>query len=646
MPPGLNTSSLQKVPLAFEVKGLKKRYKTKEALKGVSLSVPQGSLFGIIGPDGAGKSTLLKIIAGILTYDAGEVIVLSKRIVNEKTAEAIKSSISFMPQGLGTSLYKELSVEENLDFFAKLRLIPPSVLKERKDELLEITGLKPFVKRKAGQLSGGMKQKLALICSLLHEPRLLILDEPTTGVDPISREELWSLLASLVAEKGITVVVSTAYLEEAERFEKVALLHQGELMAQGGPEELKKKITGSCFLIQAENTIEILKFLAKEGLRPFPYVGGLRVFVPGERLTWFLDSMKALKASVENISCELEDLVFSLSSTDTGLTFDMTLSSSKGLLKTQEVAILARDLCKEFDGFLAVNQVNLEVRRGEIFGLLGPNGAGKTTLIRMLCGLLPPSRGEGYVAGYDMARAPYEIKEHIGYVSQAFSLYLDLKVEENLSLMAGIYGVMGKRKSRRINELLALTGLSPYKRERATALPLGLRQRLALACALVHEPEIVFLDEPTSGMDVAGRQVFWALLLRLSRETGLTCLVTTHYLAEAEYCDRLALMHQGKIIAQGPPKKLKDHVAKILGRPYILTTRDTLQAKRALAREMPVVMLGKRLKIFYPSGREDLGAFLKRQGILVDDISPGQVTMDDVFFYYVLNHARYASSKR
>jgi len=623
--------------LAVRLINISKSYRRTKAVKEISLEIPRGVLFGFIGPDGAGKSTLLKIIAGILTYDQGELEVLGQKVRNEREAENVKPRLCFMPQGLGVNLYQELSVEENLDFFGRLRLVPEDELSRRKTELLELTGLLPFRDRRAKHLSGGMKQKLALICSLIHEPELIILDEPTTGVDPLSREDFWTLLAHLVAERGVTALVSTTYLEEAERFDQISLIHEGRCLAKGSPKEILRLARGKAYLVQAKDPLLALKKLSSLGLKPFPFPEGLKVFIPqGLEIEG--------KQDFQEVPVDLQDVVLSLTfeESERGERERIELSELFGPTKIfqDEIVIKARRLTKRFGEFTAVDSVNLEVRRGEIYGLLGPNGAGKTTLIRMLCGLLPPTEGEGLVAGFEMRRAPRQIKEHIGYLSQAFSLYRDLTVTENIWFMGGVYGLPGKIATKRLEKLLLFTGLYPYRHLKAGELPLGLRQRLALACAVVHGPEIVFLDEPTSGVDVAGRQAFWELIFCLSREAGLTCLVTTHYLVEAEHCDRLSLMHQGRVVAEGSPAELKTKLEKTLGAPWIIEVDDPLKALDRLRPKVPASMMGRRIRFFYPGEEEEILSFLKSLGLRPLSFTQGKVTMDDVFIHHIREAGR------
>ncbi|RUM87801.1 MAG: ABC transporter ATP-binding protein [Thermodesulfatator sp.] len=618
--------------VVVEVKGLGKRFGRQKALEEVSLRVPQGVLFGVVGPDGAGKSTLLKIITGLLDFDQGEVYLFGRRRSSERDFEEAKADLCFMPQGLGANLYQELSVEENLHFFGKLRLLDPQALEQRKEELLVLTGLWPFRRRRVKHLSGGMKQKLAFICSVLHQPRLIVLDEPTTGVDPLSREEFWSLLAGLVWRLGVTALVSTTYLEEAERFEQLALMHQGRILLQGTPSELLSQVKGEIYWVQGEDPLDLGEKILNRGWHLFPYAGGFRVFVPREKVKeartfW---SQEALQS--RPIAPSLGDLLLGLSPPEP-LAF-----REKGARapKTLETVVRTEDLTKEFGSFRAVEGVSLEIKAGEIFGLLGPNGAGKTTLIRMLCGLMAPTRGRALVAGYDSRKTPRELRENIGYLSQAFSLYRDLTVQENIRLMAGIYGLSGREARLRLKELLKLTGLEPFQNLRAEDLPLGLRQRLALACALIHRPRIVFLDEPTSGMDILGREIFWNLVFYLSRAQGLTCLVTTHYLAEAEHCDRLALMHRGRIVAYGRPEDLKRELEREAGRPYLISFEDLHEARERLKAERPVMVFGRRLRLFFPGKAEELEAYLRAKGLKALSWEKGEITMEDIFFWHTV----------
>ncbi len=561
---------------AVVIRGLRKRYGRIEALGGLDLEIPKGEIFGLIGPDGAGKSSLLKIIAGVLSHDEGQVIVLSQPLASEEDAEAIKGRLGFMPQGLGLHLYPELTVEENLRFFAELRLVPEKEYYQRRERLLAITRLAPYPDRKVKELSGGMKQKLGLACTLIHQPELIILDEPTTGVDPLSRQELWAIVAELVAERELTAVISTSYLDEASRFHQLALLSGGRIIARGTPEDL-----------------------APEGLE-----------------SWF----------------------FRLAEKHHPVAYLPPVLKGEGEPPSGPV-IEARELVKDFGRFRAVDRVSFSVAAGEVFGLLGPNGAGKTTVVRMLCGLLRPSRGEGRVAGVDMRAPGRHIRQRIGYMSQSFSLYRDLTARENLWLYAGIYGVRNEKEV--MEALVDLCQLKGFEERRTADLPLGVRQRLALACAIVHRPQVVFLDEPTSGVDPPGRKRFWEIIYLLAQELKITVLVTTHYMTEAEYCDRLCLMHEGRIIAEGTPKALKEAVLKRAGRPISLLVSNPLSVLRELrGMGLQATLYGARIRVLAPEEKINALKTFSPRGLL-----PEEITMEDVFVYHILREEGHGMEK-
>ena len=507
-----------------QVANFTKRYRKLTAVNSLDLKVQRGEIHGLIGPDGSGKSTLMKALAGVLAFEGGSIQVFETIVDSEAAAERIKGRIGFMPQGLGQNLYAELSVEENVDFFARLRLVPTPELTRRKARLLEMTHLTQFKTRPMKNLSGGMKQKLGLVCSLIHQPELIILDEPTTGVDPVSRRDFWVILSQLLHEEGTTAIISTAYMDEASRFQRVSLMNNGRLIAQGEPEALLA--------------------LAPEA------------------------------ATLEDVFIEL---VSERHDTQAALP-QGSLVNSSNLGEETGLAILAEDLVRDFDGFRAVDHLSFQVRRGEIFGLLGANGAGKTTAIKMLTGLLKPSSGKGRVAGVDMRSAAQSIKSRIGYMSQAFSLYEDLSALENLKLYGGIYGLYGALLKRRINEIIAFIGLEAHINDLTSTLPMGVRQRLALGCALLHHPQILFLDEPTSGVDPLGRRRFWDILYRLARSDGVTILVTTHYMSEAERCDHLVLMYAGRNVADASPAEMKAEVRAKAGALLELEVEQPLQA--------------------------------------------------------------------
>ena len=533
----------------------------RNALKGISLRLPAGTMTALIGPDGAGKTTMLRTLAGILTPDAGEVSVLGHRLPKE--APALQRRIGYMPQHFG--LYEDLSVQENLTLFADLHGIARNARDGRFADLLTMTALGPFRKRLAGQLSGGMKQKLGLACTLVHPPELLLLDEASVGVDPISRREIWGIIREQVVTHGITILLSTAYMDEAERCDRVIILHEGEILARGRPAEISAPLEGRSFLFELPENLSAAPRALQSAMAGLPGVIDTVIQTNGLRIVMEQPGPPAVPADLVRQGTlkpsppRLEDAFVSLlygrvrrhvipAPRETG--------ASDGT-----VVIEVHDLYRYFGDFPAVKGVSFSVRKGEIFGLLGANGAGKSTTFRMLCGLLPSSSGTLRVAGLDLRKAPAATRARIGYVSQRFSLYTALSVKQNMEFFASAYGLQNQKKKSRIARALEEFELTAYVATNAGDLPLGYKQRLALACALMHEPDIVFLDEPTSGVDPLARREFWTRLNALARE-GTTCLVTTHFLEEAEYCDRLVLMSLGEVLAQGTPSEIKAAVRR------------------------------------------------------------------------------------
>jgi ABC-2 type transport system ATP-binding protein len=526
----------------------------REALRNVSFDIPTGSMTALIGPDGAGKTTLLRLLAGILTPAHGEIRVLARRLPAE--ALALHSEIGYMPQRFG--LYEDLTVEENLTLFADLQGIPHAMRGNRFAELLTMTALGPFRQRRAGQLSGGMKQKLGLSCTLIHPPRLLLLDEASVGVDPISRRELWSIVEQQVKNQRVTVLLSTAYMDEAERCAHVILLHEGELLAQGKPKELAASLQGQAFVLKNIPTgqRDVQSQIARlPGVIDTVIQGdGLRIVMQTSEPPALPENLTAHEMPVP-IPARLEDTFVSLLF-GRSARHPIPLPSHHDRTENEAPVVEVKNLCRYFGGFAAVKNVTFSVRRGEIFGLLGANGAGKSTTFRMLCGLLPASSGTLHVAGVDLRTATASARARIGYVSQKFSLYGSLSVDQNLSFFAASYGLANQRKKDRMAWALDELELNEYSDINAGDLPLGYKQRLALACALMHEPSILFLDEPTSGVDPLARREFWARVNALAAG-GTTCLVTTHFMEEAEYCDQIVLMSLGEILAQGTPAEIK-----------------------------------------------------------------------------------------
>ena len=627
-----------------------KCYKKQVAVQGVDVEIRKGEIYGLIGPDGAGKSSLMKAIAGVLTYDEGTVEVFGTKVDSERAAERVKQRIGFLPQGLGLNLYPDLSVEENIDFFARLRLVPERDLIERKARLLAMTRLDKFRDRAMKNLSGGMKQKLGLICTLIHEPELAILDEPTTGVDPVSRRDFWAILAELLQEKGMTALVSTAYMDEAARFHRLSFLSNGKVLVSGTPAEVQALAPGSMVTFEATPQLEAIARL-KQAYQQVEALGPrLHVFTKdldhAQAMTHIEASLGDIKPDQVQIDDpELEDVFVSLLLRQTENQQVSAIPSAAKRIKNHELAIEARELMRDFGSFRAVDHVSFQVKQGEIFGLLGANGAGKTTVIKMLNGILPPTGGEGWVAGADMKTAGSTIKERIGYMSQAFSLYLDLTVAENIRLFAGIYGLDGKATDQRLQWIVSMAGLKGYESSLTGRLPMGVRQRLALGCALVHQPRVLFLDEPTSGVDPIGRRHFWDILSKLAREEGVAILVTTHYMSEAEHCDHLALMYAGRIVAEGSPADMKGRVEKEAGQLLEVSTDQPGTALRRVMQEgIPgAALFGTKIHLLSHNPSQDevwLRKALTADGVQILSIATRPLSLEDVFVHRVMTLER------
>ena len=635
----------------IRVEGFGKRYGRRVAAQDIGLEVARGEIYGLIGPDGAGKSSLMKAIAGVLSFEAGSIDVLGTRVDSEASAELIKDRLGFMPQGLGLHLYPELSVEENIDFFARLREVSERDLAARKQQLLAMTRLAEFRDRPMKNLSGGMKQKLGLACTLIHEPELIILDEPTTGVDPVSRRDFWGILAALLRERGTTALVSTAYMDEASRFHRVALFYDGRVVASGAPDAIQALAPGSEVRVRVNEQSAALVRLQQEFAQVEALGPWLRVFVPKVGRDAAAEAVRAALAGmpIDEIvpnNPDLEDVFIALlrdralAPAAAETTADAGVSAAPPASAHNGVAIEASNLTRDFDAFRAVDDVSFRVAQGEVFGLLGANGAGKTTVIKMLTGILAPTRGEGHVAGADMRRAGAAIKRRIGYVSQAFSLYTELTVQENILLYAGIYGLTGAEARARAAWVLDMGGLHGHERDAAASLPMGLRQRLALGCALVHRPQVLFLDEPTSGVDPIGRRRFWDILFRLSRAEGVAILITTHYMLEAEHCDRLALLFAGRLVADAAPAELKREVEAEAGTLLEIACSQPLLAMEQLAQAgfRETALFGKHIHLLSPAAERDrarIPPLLAASGIRVDSIAARPLSMEDVFVYRV-----------
>jgi ribosome-dependent ATPase len=495
------------------VRQVRLRYGNVMALDGIDLDIPAGRMVGLIGPDGVGKSSLLSLLAGVRIIQEGTVEVLGGDMASKAHRKQVCPRIAYMPQGLGKNLYPTLSVEENLQFFARLFGHGSAERRQRIDELTQATGLFKFLERPAGKLSGGMKQKLGLCCALIHDPDFLILDEPTTGVDPLARAQFWDLIDRIRADRpGMSVIVATAYMDEAQRFDWLAAIDDGKVLATGTPKELLAR-TGSPNLEEA-----FIRLLPEEKKR-----GHQAVVIP-------------------------------------------PLSDGGA----DDIAIEAEGLTMRFGDFVAVDSVSFRIRRGEIFGFLGSNGCGKSTTMKMLTGLLPASEGRAWLFGHEVNPHDLGTRRRVGYMSQAFSLYSEITVRQNLELHAKLFSVSPEDIPARVDEMVERFGLVDVIDSLPASLPLGIRQRLSLAVAMVHKPELLILDEPTSGVDPVARDAFWRLLIELSRRDRVTVFISTHFMNEAERCDRMSMMHAGKVLDSDVPARLVEkRGAKTLEEAFI-----------------------------------------------------------------------------
>jgi len=548
-----------------------------QALQGINMQIKTGQLTALVGPDGAGKTTFLRLIAGLYKPTAGSLEVLGMDVA--KDPQSVQDRISYMPQKFG--LYEDLSIQENLDLYADLHGVPMNIRNERFARLLKITDLARFTERPAGKLSGGMKQKLGLACTLVRSPELLLLDEPSVGVDPLSRRDLWIIIEQLVREENLSVILSTAYMDEAERCHQVYVMLDGQVLKQGTPDELTVQAQGQTWQVKPSPDMKA-RVLQAHLLDNQHYIADavpkgdvVRFITRAESSTLPTDLLpKGLVA--EQRPAELEDAFMlllheakhtqkmELAQENLALDPSITLieNSDPPQVKTEQnvkqqlekPVIVVKDLVRIFGDFTAVASTSFDVSRGEIFGLLGPNGAGKTTTFRMLCGLLPASSGVLEVAGMNLRTARAQARAKIGYVSQKFALYGNLSVLDNLKFFGGAYGLSGKQLKQQIDKALLQFELKPHAK--SGDLPNGFKQRLSMAAALLHQPEIVFLDEPTSGIDPLARRSFWYTIGELANQ-GMTIIVTTHFMEEAEYCDRIAIQDAGKLLAIGTPQQIR-----------------------------------------------------------------------------------------
>ncbi|MCP5196896.1 MAG: ABC transporter ATP-binding protein [Gammaproteobacteria bacterium] len=543
------------LPAAVEFDGVAKRFGKTEALCGIQGRILAGRLTGLVGPDGAGKTTLMRLMAGLMAPTEGRISVAGLDSVRDSTA--LSDLIGYMPQRFG--LYEDLSVMENLRLYAELRGLERRIHRDTFERLLEFTRLGPFTARLAGQLSGGMKQKLGLACALMATPKVLLLDEPGVGVDPVSRQDLWRMVQALT-DAGMAVVWATAYLDEAERCAAVLLLNAGVLKFDGAPDELTARLQDRSFKLL--NHRRDRRELLSEAL-DLPSVcdgviqgSAVRIVLRSASQRDAIETFAAQAgADFRPVAPRFEDAFVDLLGGGPGGVSALAQQMAPVALDA-DVVVECRHLTRRFGAFTATDQVSFQVRKGEIFGLLGPNGAGKSTTFKMLCGLLRPTAGEARVVGLDLRTASSQAKRQLGYMAQKFSLYGLLSVQQNLEFSAGVYGLEGALKRERIAEMVQTFQLEKRLQSAPDELPLGYKQRLALACALMHRPPVLFLDEPTSGVDPITRREFWTHINGLVRK-GVTVLVTTHFMDEAEYCDRVALMYRAKLIALDTPDALK-----------------------------------------------------------------------------------------
>lgn len=530
------------------------------AVSRLNTRIQRGGVTGLVGPDGAGKTTLLRMLAGLLRPDSGSLRVAGRDPLTQP--DELHAILGYMPQKFG--LYEDLTVQENLSLYAELRGIPPDKQPAIFEQLLTFTDLTHFTGRLAGKLSGGMKQKLGLACTLVGQPHVLLLDEPGVGVDPLSRRELWRMVHEL-AEQGMLILWSTSYLDEAEQCREILLMNEGRLLYGGPPQQLTQRMAGRSVLLhgrQHSNRQLLQKVIHSSYVSDAVLQGKyVRLILrQNVELNALLTQLQLPDAEVMQAQPRFEDAFIDLLGGGPEHESGLSRLLPQIAINRDETVIEACQLTKKFNHFAAADCVNFQVKRGEIYGLLGPNGAGKSTTFKMMCGLLAPTSGQALVLGSDLKTGSVLTRQRLGYMAQKFSLYGNLTVLQNLKFFSGAYGLRGKKQQKKIDDTIAAFNFSPILHQEPDQLPLGFKQRLALACALMHEPDILFLDEPTSGVDPLTRREFW-LHINGMVEKGVTVMVTTHFMEEAEYCDRIGLVYRGKIIASGSPDELKHGTA-------------------------------------------------------------------------------------
>jgi ABC-2 type transport system ATP-binding protein len=626
---------------AIAITGLERTYGTVKAVKGISLDVEEGEIFGLIGPDGAGKTTTFQILAGVMEATHGTVTIFGR------PPRDARAQTGYLTQEF--SLYPDLSVNENIRYTGALRRVAPDQISDRAQRYLQLFDMDRFGDRLAGQLSGGMKQKLALACALVAEPKVLLLDEPTTGVDPVSRREFWDVLAHLAAG-GLTVLVATPYLDEAERCRRVALMHLGEIQQIGTPHDLRASLHATRVELHTPHLAAAEEHLARHAASGQQILDVQRF---GDRLDVLVGGSDGGGLAVDE-AMRGAGLRVSVARTDQPTLENAFVARLRALGHEMvdvpfpfrhshrdlhgRIALAAKNLHKQFGAFTAVKDVTIEIRHGEIYGLLGANGAGKTSVIKMLCGLLGPTRGHVEVAGQRDGLKASAARQRVGYMSQRFSLYDDLTVAENLEFFAGVYGVPRAERDEKRRWVLAFSGLEGKDALLTRSLPGGWKQRVAFGAAIMHEPTVLFLDEPTSGVDPLARRAFWRMINRLA-DAGTAILVTTHYLEEAEQCNRLGLMMTGELVAEDSPEGLKRRQAGSLLEIVVDKPQQAYDLLRAGADRRRVSMFGDRLHLITdgdPDAAQTATAVtLEAHGIHVHRTRRAPFSLEDVFISIV-----------
>ncbi|HTW63469.1 MAG TPA: ATP-binding cassette domain-containing protein [Bryobacteraceae bacterium] len=634
------TASAPVQTAAIRVSGLRKHYGPIQAVRGIDFEVQRGEIFGMIGPDGAGKTSTFQILAGVMEASAGLAEVFGR------PAREARAQTGYLTQAF--SLYPDLTVMENIHYIGDLRRIPTREIAERGHRYLQMFDMDRFPNRLAGKLSGGMKQKLALACALVPQPHVLLLDEPTTGVDPVSRREFWAALAHLAAD-GLTILIATPYLDEAERCHRVALLHEGAIQQMGTPAAVRTSLKARRIELRTNKLAEAERVLSELSGPDQPILDVQRF---GDRLDLLTPEPQEAKEVIEQElktaglpepelqedEPTLENVFVAKLRTLGQAVHEKPFPARHSHRDLRgEIAIGASNLTRRFGDFTAVRSVNFRVRYGEIYGLLGANGAGKTTAIKMLSGLLEPTSGDVQLAGGRDLRSE-GVRQRVGYMSQKFSLYDDLSIRENLDFFSGVYGVPGRERDEKVQWVLSFSGLEGKESQITGSLPGGWKQRVAFGSAIMHEPSVLFLDEPTSGVDPLARRAFWSMINRLA-DAGTAILVTTHYLEESEQCNRLGLMVAGELVAEGSPSEIKKQQTGHLLEFVVDQPQRAADLLKVDTERWRISLFGDRLHVItdedVAKGEQTTRQKLESNGIQVKQVREGRFSMEDVFISVV-----------